>query len=85
MRTRVIFQHEEGSVEMFEYLLEQNKLLDAVLEAVPELKDKAVEFIKELIRGEGTLKRNKKFLYQVHLHVLCEFIINFVFVLHLRM
>lgn len=61
----VSWKHEEGSVQMFEYLLEQNKLHDAVVEAVPELKDKAIEFIKELIRGEGTLKRNKKFLYQI--------------------
>lgn len=85
MRSHVLSQHEEASVQMFEYLLEQNKLRDALVEAVPELKDKAVEFIKELIRGKGTLKRNKKFLYQVHLHILCEFVIKFVFVLHLRM
>ncbi|PNF38244.1 hypothetical protein B7P43_G11616 [Cryptotermes secundus] len=61
----VSWKHEEGSVQMFEYLLEQNKLRDALVEAVPELKDKAVEFIKELIRGKGTLKSDKKFLYQI--------------------
>jgi hypothetical protein len=69
---------------MFEYLLEQNKLHDALVEAVPELKDKAVEFIKELIRGKGTLKRNKKFLYQVLLHILSELVVKFIFLLHLR-
>jgi predicted DNA-binding protein with PD1-like motif len=65
----VIFQHEDSSVQMFEYLLKQNELHGAVVEAVPEMKDNAIEFIKELIRGKGTLKKNKKFLYQVHLHI----------------
>jgi hypothetical protein len=69
---------------MFEYLLKQNGLYDAVVKAVPELKDKAIEFIKELIRGEGTQKSNKKFLYQVHIHILYEFVVKFVFVLPLR-
>jgi predicted DNA-binding protein with PD1-like motif len=69
MRCDVTLQHEEGSVQMFEYLLEQNKLQDTLTTALPELKDKAVQFIKELIRGKGTLKKNKRFLYQVHLHI----------------
>jgi hypothetical protein len=44
-----------------------------VVESFPDLKDKAIEFIKELIRGEGTLIRNKKYLYQVYVHdFLCE-------------
>jgi hypothetical protein len=64
----VLFQHEEGSVQMFEYLLEQNGLRSVVVDAFPELKDRAIEFIKELIKGEGTLIRNKKYLYQVYAH-----------------
>jgi hypothetical protein len=62
------FQHEESSVQMFEYLLEHNGLHSAVEEAFTEMRDTAVEFIKELIRGEGTLMRNKKYLYQVYVH-----------------
>jgi hypothetical protein len=65
----MFFQHEESSVQMFEYLLEQNGLHSIMVEAFPELKDKAVEFIKELIKGKGTLIRNKKYLYQVYVYV----------------
>jgi hypothetical protein len=63
---------------MFEYLLQNNNLHDMLVEAVPQLKDKAIELIKELIVGEGSLKRNKKFLYQVQQHLLHDFIIKFV-------
>jgi hypothetical protein len=68
MRCVLLLQHEEGSVQMFEYLLEKNGLHSVVVDYCPELKDKAIEFIKELIRGEGTMIRNKKYLYQVYLH-----------------
>jgi hypothetical protein len=64
----LLFQHEEGSVQMFEYLLEKNGLHSVVVESFPDLKEKAIEFIKELIKGEGTLIRNKKYLYQVYVH-----------------
>ena len=68
IRHILLFQHEEGSVQMFEYLLEKNGLHSVVVESFPDLKDKAIEFIKELIKGEGTLIRNKKYLYQVYVH-----------------
>lgn len=51
---------------MFEYLLENNGLREAVKDAVPEMKENAIQFIEELIRGKGTVRSNKKFLYQVH-------------------
>ena len=66
IRCVLLFEHEEGSVQMFQYLLEKNGLHSALVGYFPELKDKAVEFIKELIKGEGTLFRNKKYLYQVY-------------------
>ena len=53
---------------MFESLLEKNGLHSVVVESFPDLKEKAIEFIKELIKGEGTLIRNKKYLYQVYVH-----------------
>jgi hypothetical protein len=68
IRHILLFQHEEGSVQMFEYLLEKNGLRSMVVESFPDLKEKAIEFIKELIKGEGTLMRNKKYLYQVYVH-----------------
>jgi hypothetical protein len=68
IRRILLFQHEEGSVQMFEYLLEKNDLRSMVVESFPDLKEKAIEFIKELIKGEGTLMRNKKYLYQVYVH-----------------
>jgi hypothetical protein len=39
-----------------------------MVESFPDLKEDAIEFIKELIKGEGTLMRNKKYLYQVYVH-----------------
>jgi hypothetical protein len=65
MRYVLLLQHEQGSVQMFEYLLENNGLHSVLADSCPELKDNAIEFIKELIKGEGTLIRNKKYLYQV--------------------
>jgi len=59
------WKHEESSVQMFEYLLEKNGLYSEVVESFPNLKNKAIEFIKELIRGEGKLKKDKKYLYQI--------------------
>jgi len=53
---------------MFEHLLDSNGLRSMVVESFPDLKEKAIEFIKELIKGEGTLMRNKKYLYQVYVH-----------------
>ena len=68
IRHILLFQHEEGSVQMFDYLLEKNGLHSVVMEYFPVLKEKAIEFIKELIKGEGALIRNKKYLYQVYVH-----------------
>ncbi|XP_021932855.1 deoxynucleoside triphosphate triphosphohydrolase SAMHD1 isoform X3 [Zootermopsis nevadensis] len=59
------WEHEEASVMMFEYLLENNGLREAVKDAVPEMKENAIQFIEELIRGKGTVRSNKKFLYQI--------------------
>jgi hypothetical protein len=68
IRLIFLFQHEESSVQMFEYLLKENGLDSVLLEFFPGLKDKAIEFIMELIKGEGTLLRDKKYLYQVYVH-----------------
>jgi hypothetical protein len=35
----MLFQHEEGSLQMFEYLLEKNGLRSVVVESFPDLKD----------------------------------------------
>jgi hypothetical protein len=53
---------------MFDLLLKNNNLVHVVKNAVPEMKHDPVEFIKGLIRGEGSQKEQKKFLYQVHLY-----------------
>ena len=76
----MLFQHEEGSVQMFEYLLEKNGLRTMVVQSFPDLKDKALEFIKELIKGEDNPMRNKKYLYQVYVY---DFYMKFLFVLFL--
>jgi hypothetical protein len=68
---------------MFEHVLKKNGLREVVENAVPELNKTAIEFIKGLIKGEGILKRNKKFLYQVCLYTLHDLFIKFVFVFHL--
>jgi hypothetical protein len=65
---------------MFEHLLKKNGLREVVEKEVPELNKTAIEFIKGLIKGEGILKRNKKFLYQVCLYMLHDLFIKFVFV-----
>ena len=66
IRCILLFQHEEGSVQMFEYLLKKNGLYSELVNCFPTLGDRAVEFIKELIKGEGTMFRKRKYLYQVY-------------------
>ena len=66
IRFILLFQHEESSVQMFEHLLEKNGLRSQLVDCFPELKGRAVEFIKELIKGEGILYGKKKYLYQVY-------------------
>ena len=68
IRHILLFQHETGSVQMFEYLLEKNGLRSMMVESFSELQETAIEFINELIRGEGTLMGDKKYLYQVYVH-----------------
>ena len=68
IRHILLFQHEESSVQMFEYLLENNSLYSEVKESFSNLKGNAIEFIKELIKGEGTMMTDKKYLYQVNVH-----------------
>ena len=66
IRYTLLFQHEDSSVQMFEYMLERNGLHSELVACFPTLKGTAVLFIKELIKGEGTLFGNKKYLYQVY-------------------
>ena len=66
IRCILLLQHEEGSVQMFEHMLEKNGLHNELVDCFPTLNGRAVLFIKELIKGEGTLFGNKKYLYQVY-------------------
>ena len=66
IRCILLLQHEEGSVQMFEHMLEKNGLHSALVDCFPTLNGRAVLFIKELIKGEGILFGNKKYLYQVY-------------------
>lgn len=66
IRHILLFQHEESSVQMFEYLLEKNGLTEEVKNSFSKLKDTAIEFIKELIKGEGETMKERKYLYQVN-------------------
>ena len=68
MRHILLFQHEVSSVQMFEHLLKENHLENLVKESFPVMKGDAITFIKELIKGEGTLMKEKKYLYQVNVH-----------------
>jgi hypothetical protein len=74
-------------VQLFEYLLDKNKLHEKLKDAITEdeLKENAVKFIKELIKGKGAeepVKNNKKYLYQVCLYALHIVFIKFVFFLN---
>jgi hypothetical protein len=71
-------------VQLFEYLLDKNNLHEMVKKAISEIEFKgmAVEFIKELIQGKGTIRKNKKFLYQVCLYAIHSVFIKFVLFLN---
>ena len=67
-----VFQHEEGSVSMFEHLLTENDLWKALNDR--NIGEKDIIFIKELIAGPLDNKEVSLWFFFCIQHIYCTFL-----------